>query len=189
MDMDIEKSKELTTSWVQLYADNLYSWALHKTASKETAEDLVQETFLEAVKSFSNFKGESNPKTWLFSILNNKINDVFRKKYRSPIIENDSILNTMFDETGHWRNEQKPIQWKENEDNLLDNYEFLEALNQCLQRLPQNWFSAIQLKFTADKKSNEICTELGITNANFWQILHRAKLQLRKCIEINWFNN
>jgi RNA polymerase sigma-70 factor (ECF subfamily) len=38
-----------------------------------------------------------------------------------------------------------------------------------------------------EKKGELICQELGITDTNFWQILHRAKLQLRKCIELNWF--
>ncbi len=53
--------------WVEMYSDNMFSWALHKTSSKETSEDLVQETFLAAVQSFDKFKGDSNPKTWLFS--------------------------------------------------------------------------------------------------------------------------
>lgn len=185
--MSIDKPAEATTCWVQLYSDSLYSWALHKTSDKETAEDLVQETFLIAVKSFDRFKGDSSPKTWLFSILNNKINDHYRKSYRAPVINKDAFVDQFFDNTGHWKQEKMPLQWPDNNENLLDNADFQHQLQYCLKKLPSNWFSAIQLKFMEEKKGQEICQELGITDTNFWQILHRAKLQLRKCLEINWF--
>lgn len=186
-EMNIEKSTETTTFWVQLYSDSLYSWALHKTSNKETAEDLVQETFLIAIKSFDKFKGDSNPKTWLFSILNNKINDHYRKSYRMPVVNNDTILDIFFESSERWRKDQMPQKWTDDTDNLLDNVEFKQELDNCLKKLPPNCFSAIQLKFIEEKKGNVICQELGITDTNFWQILHRAKLQMRKCLELNWF--
>jgi RNA polymerase sigma-70 factor (ECF subfamily) len=185
--MDIDKPIETTTCWVQLYSDSLYSWAFHKTSNKEIAEDLVQETFLSAVKSFDGFRGDSNPKTWLLAILNNKINDHYRKSYRTPVVNNDVILNNLFDQSEHWRKDQKPQQWTEDTGNLLDDSEFQQELHNCIKKLPENWLSAIQLKFIEEKKGSEICQELGITDTNFWQILHRAKLQLRKCLEMNWF--
>ena len=61
------------SAWVNSYGDNLYTHAYFKTSSKEIAEDLVQETFVAAFQSYDKFKRESNPKTWLFSILKNKI--------------------------------------------------------------------------------------------------------------------
>lgn len=178
---------EAIKSWVELYSDNLYSWALHKTSSKETAEDLVQDTFLAAVQSFNRFKGESSPKTWLFSILNNKINDHYRNRYRKPMVDGNEFIETLFDNDEEWKVDQRPQQWAENTEHLLDNSDFQKTLQNCLENLPDNWYSAIQLKFIEEKNGEHICQELGITNTNFWQILHRAKLQLRKCLEINWF--
>ena len=186
-EMNIERPTETTTFWVQSYSDSLYSWALHKTSNKETAEDLVQETFLVAVKSFEKFKGDSNPKTWLFSILNNKISDHYRKSYRMPVVNNDTILNIFFENSERWRKDQMPQKWTDDTDDLLDNVEFQQELDNCLKKLPPNCFSAIQLKFVEEKKGNVICQELGISDTNFWQILHRAKLQMRKCLELNWF--
>jgi RNA polymerase sigma-70 factor (ECF subfamily) len=186
-EMNIEKPTETTTFWVQSYSDSLYSCALHKTSNKETAEDLVQETFLVAVKSFEKFKGDSNPKTWLFSILNNKISDHYRKSYRMPVVNNDTILNIFFENSERWRKDQMPQKWTDDTDNLLDDVEFKQELDNCLKKLPPNCFSAIQLKFIEEKKGNVICQELGISDTNFWQILHRAKLQMRKCLELNWF--
>ena len=80
--------------WFHKYSDDLYGWAYHKTSSKEVAEDLVQETFLSAVKGSKNFQNRSNPKTWLFAILNNKIIDYYRKKAKSASVMNDWNINT-----------------------------------------------------------------------------------------------
>ena len=61
--------------WIELYGDYLYSYAMSKLFSKDLAEDLLQETFLSAFQSKDNFKGNSNEKTWLVSILKRKIAD------------------------------------------------------------------------------------------------------------------
>ncbi len=63
------------SDWVKQYSDDLYNWAYYKISKKELAEDLVQETFFSALKSIHNFKENSSAKTWLFSILNNKITE------------------------------------------------------------------------------------------------------------------
>jgi RNA polymerase sigma-70 factor (TIGR02943 family) len=173
--------------WVALYADSAYSWALYKTSSKEVAEDLVQETFLAALQSFNTFKGNSNPKTWLFSILNNKIKDHYRNRFLKPTLTDNGLFEKLFDEDEHWKNGEMPREWPEHTTHLLDDPEFQKVLTNCLKKLPDNWFAAIQLKFIENKKSKLICQDLGITATNFWQIVHRAKMQLRKCLDLNWF--
>jgi RNA polymerase sigma-70 factor (TIGR02943 family) len=182
-------------SFVRLHTDSLYSWAFFKTSSKETAEDLVQETFLTAHQQFEKFRGDSSPKTWLLAILNNKINAYYRKKYLQFDINQEHetatndlrIFHQMFDENDRWTDNEKPISWNTDEDHLLDNKEFNTVLTSCLEKLPDNWRSAVNLKYIEQKKGELICQELDIAPTNFWQILHRAKLQLRKCLEINWF--
>ena len=174
-------------SWVELYSDSMYSWAMHKTANKETAEDLVQDTFAAAITSFHKFKGESNAKTWLFGILNNKINDYYRNAYRRPQTQNGLDVNVLFDMEGRWRTGERPLEWDGDGSHLLDDEDFVASFQQCLGRLPENWFAVIQLKFIKGKKGKLICQELKITDTNLWQMLHRAKLQLRRCLEKNWF--
>ncbi|MBK7431694.1 MAG: sigma-70 family RNA polymerase sigma factor [Bacteroidetes bacterium] len=185
--MDTSKPAATIKCWVELYSDSMYSWALHKTSNKEMAEDLVQDTFMAALQSINNFKGESNPKTWLFAILKNKINDHYRRSFRNPIISDISIFETLFDSNDQWKDEHRPQRWADETGHLLDNDEFQQILQNCMKKLPGNWFSAIQLKFMEEKNSELICQELEITPTNFWQILHRAKLKLRKCLELNWF--
>lgn len=193
--MDISNPPTTIKCWVDLYSDKMFSWAFHKTGNRETAEDLVQDTFLAAVNAFSKFEGKSNPKTWLFSILNNKIVDFYRKEVRNPVVteasqnapDGLSFFDTLFDGDGGWLTNQAPANWGTSSDNLLDDKNFVEVLQLCMGRLPANWNAAMRLKYLEEKKADSICQELGIAQTNYWQILHRAKLQLRKCLEAGWF--
>lgn len=185
-------SKQRVKEWVNKYSEELYKWAFHKTSDSETSNDLVQDTFLAAVKSIDKFEGKSNPKTWLFSILNNKISDHYRKEYKQIIInesnlQNKETKNSFFDQKGCWEESEKPAFWPTDEENLLDNNNFKLQLANCLEGLPPVWNKAIKLKYLSDIDGNDICQEIGVSKTNYWQILHRAKLQLRKCLEINWF--
>lgn len=185
-------TKEGFQQWVSLYADDLYRWALHKVPDRETAQDLVQDTFFSALKAIEKYEGKSQPKTWLFAILNHKILDHYRKSWKK--IRLDSAVGTadvegpvsFFDEAGNWKPDMRPIDFEEIENHPLDDPEFTQVFHLCLGELPGHWFSAIHLKYLSGKAGKEICQELGITPSNFWQILHRAKLQLRLCIEKKW---
>lgn len=95
----------------------------------------------------------------------------------------------MFDADGHWQQSHRPIDWEEEEEHLLDNDEFQAILKRCLDALPEKWSSCVKLKYLSEKKGEDICQELDMTLTNYWQIVHRAKLQLRDCIENKWFKN
>ncbi|MDP1623440.1 MAG: sigma-70 family RNA polymerase sigma factor [Bacteroidales bacterium] len=185
----VPEKNETITRWVREYSQEMFRFTFYKMSDRESAEDVVQNTFLAALQSFSSFEGRSSPKTWLFSILKHKIMDYHREKYRKPDqIEltpgSDYQADEYFDESGSWRKGSRPVSW--NEKNLLDDHDFNATLQDCLHRLPSKWFSAVQLKYLAGVEGAEIVRELEITPANFWQILHRAKLQLRFCLETNW---
>lgn len=181
-------ANEVMKSWVSIYTHSMYEWAYYKVADKATAEDLVQETFLSAFQSLDRFKQESQPKTWLFSILNHKIIDHFRKKVKSPLRNGgDGGLDRYFNDHGEWDGDARPQEWAADEGHLLDHQDFRRTLDECMQRLPGNWSAALQLKYLSEKDGKEICQDLRISSSNFWQILHRAKLQLRKCLEVHWF--
>lgn len=173
---------------VEIYTEPMYSWAVHKVTDHELAKDLVQDTFLAAAESVDSFKGNSSAKTWLFSILNHKVIDHYRKKVRCPMSVEDDFMGRFFTSDGDWKMEARPQTWEEDEPHLLDNEEFLEVLQKCLEALPENWRTAVNAKYLLQKNGEEICQELNITPTNFWQIIHRAKLQLRDCVHTHWFN-
>jgi RNA polymerase sigma-70 factor (ECF subfamily) len=192
MDTINSDSKTIIENWVNEYSDALYSWAFYKTSSKETAEDLVQDTFLAAFNKLDSFKGKSQPKTWLFSILNNKVIDHYRlsaKTTKQTISLSEEkgyeISDGFFDENENWKsNAIHPI-WNQDQE-LLDDPNFNNVMQLCMDDLPQNWKYAVTSKYLTDKDANEICQYLNITVSNYWQIIHRAKLVLKKCLEMKW---
>lgn len=182
-------------SWVNEHGDSLYSWALHKTSSQVVAEDLVQDTFLSAFQHLDKFEGNSSPKTWLFSILNNKIIDHYRKSSKKEILASteESIMQfdateSFFSEDGSWKAEHVSMNWGSN-GSLLDDEDFNRIMEICMGNLPRNWRQAVSLKYLVEKDAKEICQELNITLSNYWQVIHRAKLLLKKCLEINYFKH
>ncbi|MDZ4821833.1 MAG: sigma-70 family RNA polymerase sigma factor [Flavobacteriales bacterium] len=186
---------DVVRDWVQLYADSMFSWALHKTSSRETAEDIVQETFLAVIQSYDKFENRSHPKTWLFAILNNKITDYHRNMLKNPTLKHKEhgekrrieLFDTLFNKYGEWADAPYPSEWDERK-HLLDDENFVRTFQLCMANLPSVWNSALHLKYTEEKSGEVICQELQITPSNFWQIIHRAKLQLRKCLETKWFS-
>ena len=177
--------------WINKYTSTLFVYAVQKVNHKEIAEDLVQETFLAAFQSKDKFRGDSSEKTYLYSILKRKIIDHYRKKssnkedstdFDSPFVEED-------EKNGTWIESQKPNNWGTIDiHSPIQSEEFQKIINCCLDKLPKNQSSAFELKTFEKYDSEEICNQLEITSSNLWVLLHRARLNLRKCIEKNWFN-
>ncbi|CAM3091997.1 sigma-70 family RNA polymerase sigma factor [Flavobacterium frigoris] len=192
MDLIKENSKSILEQWVNQFSDELYSWAFFKTSSKEVAEDLVQDTFLAAFHKIDSFQGKSQPKTWLFSILNNKVIDYYRLSARTTK-KNFSLTETsgyelsdgLFNSYGCWKTNDINAVWDQ-EQELLDNPDFNTIMEKCMDDLPQKWKLAVTSKYLSEKKTEAICQELEITTSNYWQIVHRSKLLLKKCLELKW---
>ncbi|MBS3912981.1 MAG: sigma-70 family RNA polymerase sigma factor [Bacteroidetes bacterium] len=159
-----------------------------KISHRETAEDIVQLVFENALVASRKQKEISSVKGWLFSILKNKIADHFRDQYRHPSHQSLEELNEtgdFFDGNGNWKPESRPGQTDTG--HLLDDPEFTNILQRCINALPPRMNAVVQLKYIDDRESTLIIDELGLSANNFWQLMHRAKLQLRQCIEKHWF--
>ncbi len=183
------------TKWVHLYADYLYKYAYYRVNNDELAQDLVQDVFLSALKGKDTYKGEASEKTWLVSILKNKILDHYKKastRNESPLKLNtydapsyDYFFNS--GKFGHWKKETLPKDWTSAENNF-DTKEFYKTLENCLNKLPEKWKGVFTLSLLEDSDSKIVCKEFNITSSNFWVIIHRAKLQMRACLEKNWLH-
>ena len=194
--MELQKENRLEPDhWVERYADVLLNFAFRRTSDRNLAEDLVQDTFLSALKARDNFKGNSQEKTWLYSILENKITDYFRSSNYSFQKQKVSIDSEFFghffnSSDGHWNNEQKPQAWGHlaEENTTTETEELNGAIQNCLKKLPQKLARIFVLKHVEEYDTTKICKELAITTSNYWVMIHRAKLQLRACLETNWFD-
>lgn len=178
-----------SSKWVELYADQLFFFANTRVRSAAVAEDLVQETFLSALKAKDRFKGNSTEKTWLYSILKNKIIDYFRKsstKNEKNILDDeDRNTDSFFMPDGHWKNKSGFITSKDEASKLIENKEFYKILDKCLAHLPVKTQLAFRYKHIEDLDTKEICKDLEISASNYWVLLHRARLSLRECLTKN----
>lgn len=175
--------------WVDDYSEDLYLFALRYLDDCDAAKDAVQDSFLAALQNFQHFQGKAQVKTWLKSILRNKCMDQLRRKYRTAQHEEsyDTTLEDFcFDEKGNWQSRAVPqCDWtplfKRDQDLM---HSFLES---CLQLLPEKWYKALKLQYLIEEMAEAKAErrELGLSDANFWQILRRAKLQMRSCLERN----
>lgn len=182
------------SAWLASYGDYLYSWAVMRVGNNQTAEDLVQETFISAFKAKDSFSGASSEKTWLVAILKNKIIDHYRKKdvlrdtqdyLRST--EDDFSKNFFDADNGHWLREAAPTAWAEPADSEVNQAEFTSILQACIQKMPPKLVPVFIAKFIDDEDSEKICKDHNISSSNYWVIIHRAKVLIRSCLEKNWF--
>jgi RNA polymerase sigma-70 factor (ECF subfamily) len=149
------------------------------------AEDAVQETLLAALAGEKGFAGRSNLRTWLTGILKHKIIDTLRKAGREqPLPEDDDGLDALFDQGGHWIDPPQP--WRD-PDASLETQQFFVKLEECLARLPAKTARAFMMREHLGFETGDICKELTVTPTHCWVLLHRARLALRECLQMNWF--
>lgn len=155
------------------------------------AEDVVQDTLAAALTAQGTFTGKSSVKTWLTGILKHKIVDAIRRKQKEPIsastLDEDLDLEDfdgMFKESGGWVT--PPSEWGDPEQ-ALNRQQFFAVMEECMEKLPPNTARVFMMREVMDLDSAEICKELAITANNLWVILYRARMSLRECLELNWF--
>ena len=183
-------TKDNGHEWLNEHGDYLYRFALARLRDAHLAEDVVQETFLAAIKSPS-FAEQSTPRTWLTGILKHKIIDVMRKSQREVVAtdlmnEEDDSMDEFFDSTGHWI--EPPQAW-DVPDDALEQKQFFGILQACMDKLPKKLATLFLMRDVHETENEEICKELEITTTNAWVMLYRARMSLRKCLEINWLVN
>jgi len=181
--------------WLQDYGDALFRYAMRQLRDAAHAEDMVQETLLAAFQARASYSGGSSEKTWLTGILKHKIIDFIRKQVRESTVDDINALSDsaarsdvddLFDHRGHWI--RPPQNWG-NPDKTLHNQHFIEAFERCLERLKPAHARIFSLKELLGQSIDEICKELDITATNCSVILYRARMGLRRCLEVQWVGN
>jgi RNA polymerase sigma-70 factor (ECF subfamily) len=176
-------------TWVDRHGDGLYRYALLRLRAPDLAADAVQETFLEALRARHSFAGRSSERTWLVGILRHKIVDQLRRSGREAATGNGvpsgASDGSPFDRRGHWK--VRPASWAGDPGREIETREFWEVFGRCLSGLPRGLADAFFLRELDGLGADEVQRTLGITPANFWKRLHRARMLLRQCLESGWF--
>lgn len=179
--------------WIDEHGDCLYRYALMRVKKPELAEDLVQETLLVAVRTCDKFGGRSSERSWLTGILKNKICDHFRKLGRETNFTDLEFFSDehaeKFDGENYWIHECGPTEWNPSGEEALNRAEFWNALRGCLAKLPQRISVAFMMREMDDVPSKEVSAALNISDSNLWVMLHRARMALRQCLEMNYFTD
>lgn len=168
----------------------LLRFARLQLRSDAAAEDAVQSALLAAIEGASGFTGAASIKTWVYSILRNKIVDELRRRAREPELEvrsdgdGDALEDELFIADGHWA--EFPSSWGDPEE-TLEQAQFWRIFEACLDNLPPKPGRAFMMREFLGLETDEICKELRIGTSNCWVLLHRARLGLRECLSHNWF--
>jgi RNA polymerase sigma-70 factor (ECF subfamily) len=180
-----------TDLWVEQYGDILYRFALVHLQNPSVAEDLVQDTFVVALKSQVSFRKQSAPQTWLIGILKHKIIDHYRSSHMTVSIEETTASDSDSDDISGNHGLKIPVnqckEWDVRPEKIVEDNAFRDTLNACLGHLPEKSKRIFLMREADDIKSEEICKVFNMTPTNLWVRLHRIRNQLKNCLEKNWF--
>ena len=177
--------------------EQMLKFATLQLGDAALAEDAVQEALMGALRNAGSFRGAAALRTWVFAILRNKIADALRQRARYVLEgglptgsddpdEDCGPMVSVFDARGHWQAGQGPDDWADPEA-ALTQAQFWQVFTVCLERLPPRQSRVLMMREFVELQPDEICRTLGISVANLHVILHRARLQLRACLEQRWF--
>ena len=171
-------------TWPDAHGDMLYRYALMKIRNPTIAEDLVQETFLAAIKGIKGFAGRSSIQTWLVGILKHKIVDYIRKDSREAYLENtagyEAGTDLAFDRKGHWRTNL--ADWQVDPVRATERNELRDRINHAIQQLNPRLRDIFIARDLEGLDADEICERMGISTSNFWVSHHRARRKLRELL-------
>jgi len=133
---------------------------------------------------------QNDPKRYLFGILKHKITDRLRRKYRADIGYSeafaDELDNVLFDDRGHWAEGMAPATWAQPEAQLQTE-QFFAVVDICMNKLPAKSARVFSMKALLECEADEICDTLGLSKADYWQCMSRARKQIQLCLTQNWF--
>ena len=182
------QSEEVSADAVALLREELLRFAILQLRDATLAEDVVHEAIIAALAP-GKYAGRGSLKSWVFAILRNKIIDAIRHRSRHPTEvfneEDGGDLDSQFNANGRWNKSHRPTDWGHPE-SVLANEQFWVIFKLCLHDLPDNTARVFMMREHLGLELREICQTLDISDNNAWVMMHRARMQLRKCLEVKY---
>ena len=168
--------------WVQKYGDLFYQYALRRLNDRQVAEDVVQETFLAAIKASVNYRGDALESTWLSSIMRKKTIDVIRKRERARNNRSVSDVAEVNNVTEDQCLDVIGASFAMAPSKAMADAEFMKLVRDTLKRLPENQADVFVLRELEQLEPEVICELLNISRKNLWVRLYRARVALARYI-------
>jgi RNA polymerase sigma-70 factor (ECF subfamily) len=163
---------------VEKWQSMVYNTALGIVQNAEDAEDIAQEVFVQVYQSISSFKGDSKFSTWLYRIAITKSLDHERRKKRKKRF---AFVKSLFGDESqvvvHPPDFHHPGV-------VLDKKEDAAALFYAISLLPENQCIAFSLHKVEGLSYQEVSEVMRTTVSSVESLMHRAKTNLRKALEI-----
>jgi RNA polymerase sigma-70 factor (ECF subfamily) len=165
---------ELDRAFEDLYRAHLrdvYSYSYYRVGNHHDAEDLTEQTFLQAYRHFERARRESNGRPlrpWLIRIAHNLAANFHRDRSRRPTAALDSV---------------EPISHPHGTDQIVEGREELRRVMDGLTHLPEDRRDALIMRFALGMGNREIARALGRTDGATKVLIHRAIKQLEEEIE------
>jgi RNA polymerase sigma-70 factor (ECF subfamily) len=175
------------TAWVDQYGDYLFRYALSRLRDGDAAEEVVQETFVAALRHVDQYEAKGSERAWLLGILKRKIIDLIRARNRTTALSEEDASDpseALFDRSGSWHKHIRSAGYAPLDS--LEREDFWRILRGCLEALPRRQADVFALREMDDQSTEEVCKELEITPSNLWVLLYRARLQLSHCMKRRW---
>jgi RNA polymerase sigma-70 factor (ECF subfamily) len=163
---------------VARFQGRVYRLARRLTGGEGDAEDVLQETFLQAYRGLPAFRGESRFSTWLYRIATNAALMQNRRRDRRPA-ESLEEYAPRFDADGRHLLREEDLALAARADEILDRRRLADQAREGIERLPEIYRTAFVLRDLEEMPTAEVAAVLGIEAAAVRQRVHRARLLLR----------
>ena len=169
------ETKEVTDrGFEELYRNHLrdvYSYAYYRIGNHHDAEDLTEQTFLQAYRHFDRAQRESNGRPlrpWLIRIAHNLAANYYRDRSRRPVTQLDDAA---------------VISAPHGTEEMVEGREEVKEVLQGVSELPDDRREALIMRFALDMDNREIARALGRSEGATKVLIHRAIKQLEQGLE------
>ncbi len=168
---------------VERYHEPMLRLAASFVPSRAVAEEVVQDTWLAALRGLDGFEGRSSLKTWLFRILVNRARTTGSREQRSvPVADPEPAVGpSRFDAAGGWAD--PPEHWIEAAEIRTEAGKLADRIRARIDELPARQREVVLLRDVEGMSSEEVCAILALTEVNQRVLLHRGRSRLRQLFE------
>ncbi|MGI8729734.1 MAG: RNA polymerase sigma factor [Solirubrobacteraceae bacterium] len=172
--MDPQHKARLDGDFSDLYKAHLrdvYSYSYYRVGNHHDAEDLTEQTFLQAYRHFERAREESDGRPlrpWLIRIAHNLAANLYRDRSRRPQtpIDDTTVLSTMH-----------------TTEDLVEGRDELARIIEAIKELPEERRDALIMRFALGMDNREIARAIGKTDGATKVLLHRAIKQLESVVK------